>query len=252
MLGLISAGVLAPCLPARAALAASTLTPACGRTPTLPEIEGPFFKPQSPERRDLAATVREGLPLVLAGRVLDACGRPVAGALLDVWQADAAGDYDTRGFVLRGHQFTGADGGYRLRTIAPRWYAMGPGRRSPREGQGRPGSPPPFGRPPYGFPSGPPGPGGERFARLGPPPVGAGGSPGGGLRTPHIHLKVQAPGGLLLTTQLFLPGDLILYGRKLQPLNLQDGLFRPDLIIQTAPTSQGLQGRFDFLITTRS
>ena len=77
---------------------------------------------------------------------------------IDVWQADAAGDYDTRGFVLRGHQFTGADGGYRLRTIAPRWYAMGPGGPPPREGQGRPGSPPPFGPPPYGFPSGPPGP----------------------------------------------------------------------------------------------
>lgn len=247
VLGLLSASVVAPCLPPRLALAAPALTPACGQTLTPPEVEGPFFKPQSPDRSDLATTVGEGLPLVLTGRVLDACGRPVAGALLDIWQADAAGAYDNRGFVLRGHQFTDAGGDYRLRTVAPRWYTMAMGGLPPHDGLGRTG-PPHFGPPPFSPPPGPPGSKGERLARLGP----SRGPPGGGLRTPHIHIKLQAPGGPLLTTQLFLPGDLILYGRKLQPLNLQDGLFRPDLVIQTVAASVGVQGRFDFLISTAS
>ena len=252
VLGLLSVGVATHWLPERLALAAPALTPACGRTLTPPETEGPFFRPQSPERSDLAVTVGEGLPLVLAGRVLDSCGRPVAGALLDVWQADAAGAYDTRGFSLRGHQFTGADGGYRLRTVAPRWYVTAAGGPPPGERRARPG-PPFFGPPPFGALS----PGssardGERFARLGPPPGGPVGPPFGALRTPHIHVKVQAPGGLLLTTQIFLPGYLTLYGRKVQPLNLQDALFRPDLVIQAVPASQGVQGRFDFRVATRS
>jgi protocatechuate 3,4-dioxygenase beta subunit len=51
--------------------------------------------------------------------------RPVAGALLDFWQADDAGAYDNAGFRLRGHQFTGVDGRYTLRTVVPGLY---PGR----------------------------------------------------------------------------------------------------------------------------
>src|SRR5205085_4094632 len=50
---------------------------------------------------------------------------PVAGALLDFWQADERGASDTSGFRLRGHQFTDAYGGYRLETIMPGLY---PGR----------------------------------------------------------------------------------------------------------------------------
>jgi len=49
----------------------------------------------------------------------------VGGALLDFWQADAAGDYDNTGFRLRGHQFSGADGRFRLATVVPGLY---PGR----------------------------------------------------------------------------------------------------------------------------
>ena len=47
------------------------------------------------------------------------------GALLDFWQADAKGQYDNSGFRLRGHQFTDADGRYRLRSVVPGVY---PGR----------------------------------------------------------------------------------------------------------------------------
>ena len=249
-LGFITAGVAAPWLPPSPALAdPAALTPACGRTLTPPEMEGPFFRPQSPERSDLAQTVGEGLPLILAGRVLDSCGRPVAGALIDVWQANAHGAYDERGYALRGHQFTGADRGYPQQTIAPRWYAKGPGGPPPEGRWGHPG-PPPFGPPPFG--GLPEDTSGDRLTRLGPPPGRLGGPPGGGLRTPHIHLKVQAPGGPVLTTQLFLPDELSLYGRAIGPLNRQDGLFRPDLVIQTAHAAEGLQGRFDLFVATRT
>lgn len=66
-----------------------------------------------------------GTPLVLTGRVLSMGCQPVAGALLDFWQADAVGNYDNTGFRLRGHQFADTDGRYRLLTIVPGLY---PGR----------------------------------------------------------------------------------------------------------------------------
>ena len=44
---------------------------------------------------------------------------------MDFWQADDAGQYDNRGFRLRGHQYTDAKGVYRLETIVPGLY---PGR----------------------------------------------------------------------------------------------------------------------------
>jgi protocatechuate 3,4-dioxygenase beta subunit len=57
--------------------------------------------------------------------VLTRACRPVAGALVDLCQADAAGAYDNKGFHLRGHVFTDAEGGYAFRTIMPGLY---PGR----------------------------------------------------------------------------------------------------------------------------
>jgi len=102
-------------------------TPSChdGEEPTLPEIEGPFFKPRSPLRSDLREGGIAGRPVELSGLVLTTACRPVAGALVDVWHADDKGDYDNRGFRLRGHIFTDADGRYAFRTILPGLY---PGR----------------------------------------------------------------------------------------------------------------------------
>ena len=51
--------------------------------------------------------------------------KPLAGALLDFWQADDKGRYDNSGSRLRGHQFTDAEGRYRLRSVVPGLY---PGR----------------------------------------------------------------------------------------------------------------------------
>ena len=111
----------------RIVFAAAPLTPAChdGDAPTLAETEGPFFKPRSPERADLIEPGMKGRPIVLSGQVLDRGCRPLGHALVDLWQADDAGEYDNTGFRLRGHVLTDADGRYRFRTIVPALY---PGR----------------------------------------------------------------------------------------------------------------------------
>jgi protocatechuate 3,4-dioxygenase beta subunit len=67
----------------------------------------------------------EGARIVVTGTVVSTDCKPVAGALVDFWQADAAGVYDNAGYRLRGHQFTDDQGRYRLETIVPGLY---PGR----------------------------------------------------------------------------------------------------------------------------
>jgi protocatechuate 3,4-dioxygenase beta subunit len=100
-------------------------TPAChdGDEATLPQTEGPFFKPSSPERAELLEAGMAGQPLELVGFVLTRACKPLAGALLDFWHADDKGRYDNSGFRLRGHQFSDAEGRYRLRSIVPGIYA---------------------------------------------------------------------------------------------------------------------------------
>jgi protocatechuate 3,4-dioxygenase beta subunit len=114
---------------AEAAAEAGTLqaTPACDDhdEPTVPETEGPFYTPNTPRRSNLVTAGLGGIPLLLTGDVVDTSCRPIRGALLDFWQADAGGEYDNDGFRLRGHQFADASGRYALRTIVPGLY---PGR----------------------------------------------------------------------------------------------------------------------------
>ena len=99
-------------------------TPACGKSsPTPPVTEGPYFTRNSPERASLLEAGVPGEPMVLIGRVLSTACTPVAHALLDFWQADGDGQYDNRGYRLRGHQFTDAEGRFRLETVVPGLYA---------------------------------------------------------------------------------------------------------------------------------
>ena len=99
-------------------------TPAChdGDEATLRQNEGPFFKPSSPERAELLEAGVAGQPIELVGFVISRTCKPLAGALLDFWQADDKGRYDNSGFRLRGHQFSDAEGRYRLRSIVPGVY----------------------------------------------------------------------------------------------------------------------------------
>src|SRR5262245_54306466 len=71
------------------AQAALQPTPAChdGDEPTQAQTEGPFFKPSSPERIELIEGGMAGQPIELVGFVLTRNCKPIAGALLDFWQA---------------------------------------------------------------------------------------------------------------------------------------------------------------------
>lgn len=99
-------------------------TPAChdGDDVTVAQTEGPYFKPSSPERTELFEEGMAGQPIELVGFVLSRACKPLAGALLDFWQADDKGRYDNSAFRLRGHQFSDPEGRYRLRTIVPGAY----------------------------------------------------------------------------------------------------------------------------------
>ena len=110
--------------------------------PTPGAAEGPFYPVRIPSDDDadlvsVEGAVREagGDILHLAGRVLDANARPIAGARVEIWQCDANGVYlhpgdrrrDSRdtGFQGFGHANADTAGRFAFRTIVPVPY---PGR----------------------------------------------------------------------------------------------------------------------------
>ena len=186
----LAAGVAVPAAFVAAPALARTLpegttvepTPMCddGDDPTPPQMEGPYFKPNSPQR----ATMLDGpgTRLTVSGYVFGLGCQPIAGVLLDFWQADNNGAYDNVTYRFRGHQFTNAQGAFTLTTIVPGLY------------------------------------------------------PG---RTRHIHVKAQAPGRPVLTTQLYFPGE---------PRNNTDSLFDPRLLMTVRSTGTGREAAFDFIL----
>src|SRR3984893_7605245 len=62
-------------------------------------VFGPFHRLGAPEMRpggNIAHRDRTGIPTLVSGRVLDLDGKPIAGAILDVWQAQSNGLYDSQ------------------------------------------------------------------------------------------------------------------------------------------------------------
>jgi protocatechuate 3,4-dioxygenase beta subunit len=158
-------------------------TPSCGDgQQTESQTEGPFFSPDSPEKADFTGDVSEGTKLVLTGSVLTTACQSVARALLDVWHADADGEYDNEGYRLRGHFFTDDQGTYRLQTVVPGNYSG---------------------------------------------------------RTKHFHVKVGPPGGRILTTQLYFPGE-----RQ----NDEDSIFQAELLMDIRDSASGKEGTFTFIV----
>jgi protocatechuate 3,4-dioxygenase, beta subunit len=119
-----------------AASIAAAVTPA--------QIEGPFFPARDQPDKDFDMTriagrddVALGTVIEVAGRVLDADGQPIEGALIDIWQANAAGKYaherDRRDAPLDpafqgwAQLKTAADGAWRVRTIMPGAYPVSAG-----------------------------------------------------------------------------------------------------------------------------
>jgi protocatechuate 3,4-dioxygenase beta subunit len=99
--------------------------PACTGL-TQPQMEGPYYKADTPERNVLFEEGMPGTRLILVGYVLDQNCQPLPNAWLDFWQAGANGDYDNAGYRLRGHQFTDAQGRYYLDTVLPGLYLSRP------------------------------------------------------------------------------------------------------------------------------
>src|SRR5215470_9749296 len=104
---------------------------------TLSEITGPVFGQSDIGENDNDLTRQHsGEPLgeriIVSGRVLDESGRPVRNALIEIWQANAAGRYrhkvDQHGAPLDpnfsgcGRMLTDNQGRYRLVTIKPGAY----------------------------------------------------------------------------------------------------------------------------------
>ena len=101
------------------------LPPSCNGL-TQSQMEGPYYKPDTPQRNSLFEEGMQGTRLILVGYVLDQNCQPLPNTWLDFWQADANGEYDNTGFRLRGHQFTDAQGRYYLETILPGLYSSRP------------------------------------------------------------------------------------------------------------------------------
>ncbi|MBE0690712.1 MAG: carboxypeptidase regulatory-like domain-containing protein [Anaerolineae bacterium] len=83
-----------------------------------------------------AAPLAAGDPIVLQGQVLDSDGAPIAGAVVEIWQTDANGNYDhpndsdpsvlLADFQYFGTSTTDADGNYAFRTVKPGQYEPRP------------------------------------------------------------------------------------------------------------------------------
>src|SRR5271170_746004 len=62
-------------------------------------VFGPFHRlgaPELPAGGNIARLDKTGTPTLVSGRVLDLDGRPIEGAVLDVWQAQSNGLYDSQ------------------------------------------------------------------------------------------------------------------------------------------------------------
>ena len=138
-------------------------------------VFGPFFVEGSPafENGDDIAAGAPGEPCFMAGRVVSVDGDPIAGALVEVWQADEDGFYDVQYADLdrprgRGHLRTDADGRFWFWSVKPEAYPI------PADG-----------------------PVGELLE--------AGGR--GPMRPAHVHFKIDADGFQTLITHVFVEGD---------------------------------------------
>jgi hydroxyquinol 1,2-dioxygenase len=139
-------------------------------------VLGPFHVADAPEL-PMGADIcldQQGDPMLVRGRILDTHGNPIAGAKIDVWQANDEGFYDVQqkglqpDFNLRGVFRTGPDGSYHFRGVKPKFYPI------PDDG-----------------------PVGKLLGALGRHP----------FRPAHLHFIIEAPGYARLVTHIFDPDD---------------------------------------------
>ena len=138
-------------------------------------VFGPFHVEGAPHYENGAdvANGAQGEPCLVRGRVLSLDGQPLAGATVEVWQADAQGRYDVQHEGLdhpqgRGVLHSGSDGRFEFRTIVAE---------------------------PYPIPTD--GPVGELLHATRRHP----------WRPAHLHFMIEAPGHETLVTHVFREGD---------------------------------------------
>lgn len=140
-------------------------------------LQGPFYVPGAPLLgHPCVLPQRENEPgemLLFSGAVRSTRGIPLAGAILDLWQADANGqyshfNYEEPQYNLRGRLRTDDQGHFQVRTVVPAGYEI------PTAG-----------------------PTGKLLAALG----------RHAFRPAHLHVKVSHEGFETLTTQLYMADD---------------------------------------------
>ena len=137
-------------------------------------VTGPFFvqgAPEIPLGGTIAGPNTPGEPALVSGSVKTSAGKPIAGAVLDVWQASGEGFYDVQqagGTNLRGKVKTDENGKFWFRTVLPVSYPV------PTDG-----------------------PVGRMLKATGRHP----------MRPGHLHFMINAPGYKQLITHLFTAGD---------------------------------------------
>jgi len=143
-------------------------------------IEGPLYLADAPlfkREARLDQDPETGEVLIMHGQVRDTGGKPIPGAIVDVWHANTKGGYSffdpsQSPYNLRRRIETDADGRYRFRSILPSGYGCPPD-----------------------------GPTQKLLNQLG----------RHGRRPAHIHFFVSAAGYRQLTTQINIAGDEYLY-----------------------------------------
>lgn len=157
-------------------------------TPTT--VLGPFYldDPRVLERGADIAQGEAGTPLEVDVQICSADGQPLAGAVVDVWQASAEGLYDVQspdrpGQSLRGRFRTDPAGRLRFRTIVPCAYPI------PDDG-----------------------PVGDLLAATKRHP----------WRPAHVHFRIEADGHETLVTHVFVAGDRYLESDAV--FSVKDGL----------------------------
>ncbi len=171
-------------------------------------IEGPLYitdAPRSKAEARLDQDPEQGEVLFMEGQVRDVRGKPVAGAIVDVWHANTKGGYSffdpsQSPYNLRRRIETDAEGRYRLRTIMPSGYGCPPD-----------------------------GPTQQLLTALG----------RHGRRPAHIHFFVEAPGFRKLTTQINISDDPYLHDDF--AFATREGLI-PELVRHTDPAEIKARG----------
>lgn len=102
-------------------------------SPTTRDAEGPYFQGGSPKRAlQIAEASEPGVRLVVEGHLVGPDCKALRGYSVDVWQADASGNYydaASSSYRLRGKVVTDSLGRYRFETILPARYTDAGGTR---------------------------------------------------------------------------------------------------------------------------